>query len=378
MIESPTIGVESVGSNRLALFVPSLRGGGAERVMLELAHGFVSRGIPTDLVLPQVEGPYLSQVLPEVRLVDLRASRVLSSLPGLVGYLRRERPAALLSTLTHANLVALWAKRLAGVRTRVVVREANTLSVGKNQGAGNRLLPFLARRFYRWADEVVAVSEGVARDLTVTARLSPEQVHVLHNPIVTRELVELAHAGLDQPWFAAGAPPVVLAVGRLSPQKDFPTLIRAFAARRNRSARLMILGEGPERPRLEAMVASLGSTSEIVLPGFVANPFAYMARAAVFVLSSAWEGMPGALIQALACGAPVVATDCESGPREVLQNGRFGRLVPVGDVSALAEAIDTTLAEPRRTLPDGVLDRFTQGSALTAYLRVLWGNDRVS
>jgi glycosyltransferase involved in cell wall biosynthesis len=345
--------------------------------MLELAHGFVSRGIPTDLVLPQVEGPYLKQVRPEVRVVDLHAPRVLSSLPGLVRYLRRERPAALLATLTHANLVALWARRLGGVKTRVIVREANTLSVGKNAGSGNRLLPFLARRFYRWADEVVAVSEGVASDLTATARLSPARVHVLHNPIVTPELLELARAGVDHPWFAAGAPPVVLAVGRLSRQKDFETLILAFAARRNRSARLMILGEGPDRSDLEALVARLGLTSEVALPGFVTNPFAYMARAAVFVLSSAWEGMPGVLIQALACGAPVVATDCESGPREVLQNGRFGRLVPVGDASAMAGAIDSTLAEPRQPLPPGVLDRFTQDTALTAYLRVLGGNDRV-
>jgi glycosyltransferase involved in cell wall biosynthesis len=365
-------------SDRLALFVPSLRGGGAERVMLELAHGFASRGIATDLVLPQAEGPYLSQVRPEVRLVDLQASRVLSSLPGLVGYLRRERPAALLATLTHASLVALWAKRLAQVETRVVVREANTLSMGKGQSANQRLLPFLARRFYRWADEVVAVSEGVASDLTRTAKLSPERVHVLHNPIVTPELLALARADLDHPWFAAGAPPVVLAVGRLSRQKDFPTLLRAFASRRHRSARLMILGEGSERPGLEALVKSLGLTADVALPGFVENPFAYMARAGVFVLSSAWEGMPGVLIQALACGAPVVATDCESGPREVLQDGRVGRLVPVGDASALGQAIDRTLAEPRRPLPDGVLDRFTQESAVTAYLRVLWGSDRAS
>jgi glycosyltransferase involved in cell wall biosynthesis len=365
-------------SDRLALFVPSMRGGGAERVMLELAHGFASRGIPTDLVLPQMEGPYLSHVRPDVRLVDLRASRVLSSLPGLVGYLRRERPIALLSTLTHVNLVALWARRIARVETRIVIREANTLSVGKAGSARNRVLPLLARQYYRRADEVVAVSEGVASDLIATAGLAPERVHVLYNPIVTRELQQLAQAAVDHPWFAAGSPPVVLAAGRLSRQKDFPVLIRAFAARQTRSARLLILGEGPERPALEALVGSLGAASEIALPGFVANPFAYMARAAVFVLSSAWEGMPGVLIQALACGAPAVATDCESGPREVLQNGRVGRLVPVGDVSGLAQAIDATLAEPRRPLPHGVLDRFTQESAVTAYLRVLQRNDRVS
>jgi glycosyltransferase involved in cell wall biosynthesis len=139
----------------------------------------------------------------------------------------------------------------------------------------------------------------------------------------------------------------------------------------------VILGEGPERPHLEGLVGSLGLTSEVDLPGFVTNPFAYMARAAVFVLSSAWEGMPGVLIQALACGAPVVATDCESGPREVLQSGRFGRLVPVGDVPALAEAIDQTLAEPRQAIPQAALERFTSNKAVTAYLRILEGTQRV-
>jgi glycosyltransferase involved in cell wall biosynthesis len=249
--------------------------------------------------------------------------------------------------------------------------------MGKDTGLSNRVLPSLARTFYPWADAVVAVSEGVASDLILTGGLPRERVHVLPNPIVTPELLGLAGADLDHPWFGPTSPPVVLAVGRLTPQKDFQTLIRAFHGLRNRSARLMILGEGSERPRLEALVASLGLTSEVDLPGFVSNPFVYMARAAAFVLSSAWEGMPGVLIQALACGASVVATDCRSGPREVLENGRLGRLVPVGDFRAMAEAIDKTLAEPRQAIPKAALERFTSDTAVTAYLRVLEGDERV-
>lgn len=361
---------------KVAVFVPSLRGGGAERVMLDLAHGFAERGISTDLVLPQVEGPYLSEVRPDVRIVNLKARRVLASLPGLVRYLRRERPDALLATLTHANLIALWARRLSGVPTRVVVREANTLTQ-VTRGAGRdrrRLFPFLVRRFYPWADGIVAVSTGVAQDLETSMGGTRGRMQILPNPVLTPELTSKAAEPLKHPWFGVGQPPVLLGVGRLSKQKDFYTLIRAFdRLRRARAARLLILGEGPERAGLEALVAELGLSDQVMLPGFASNPFAYMARAGVFVLSSAWEGMPGALIQAVACGAPVVATDCESGPREVLQGGRYGRLVPVGDPAALAAAIQATLEQPRAAAPPEAVERFTRNAAVSGYLEVLRG-----
>ena len=361
---------------RIAVFVPSLRGGGAERVMLDLAHGFAERGIATDLVLPQVEGPYLSEVRSDVRIVNLKARRVLASLPALVRYLRRERPDALLATLTHANLVALWARRLSGVPTRVVVREANTLTQ-VTRGAGTdrrRLFPFLVRRFYPWADGIVAVSSGVALDLEASSGTSARRIHILPNPVLTPDLASKAREALDHPWFGVGQPPVVLGVGRLSKQKDYATLIRAFdRVRRQRVARLVILGDGPERASLEALIAELGLADQASLPGFASNPFAYMARAGVFVLSSAWEGMPGALIQAVACGAPVVATDCESGPREILQGGRYGRLVPVGDPSAMAEAILAALEQPRTAVPFEAVERFTRSAAVSGYLEVLRG-----
>jgi glycosyltransferase involved in cell wall biosynthesis len=199
-------------------------------------------------------------------------------------------------------------------------------------------------------------------------------MHILPNPVVTPELTSKAAEALDHPWFGAGEPPVVLGVGRFKKQKDFATLIRAFdRVRRKRVARLLILGEGPYRASLEALIAELGLSDQVMLPGFASNPFAYMARAGVFVLSSAWEGMPGALIQAIACGAPVVATDCESGPREILQGGRYGRLVPVGDPAALAEAIQATLEEPRAPVPLEAVERFTRSAAVSGYLEVLRG-----
>lgn len=357
---------------RLALFLPSLRGGGAERVMVHLARGFAERGFQVDLVLAKAEGPYLAEVPPSVRVVDLRASRVLFSLPGLVRYLRKERPYALLSALNHANVIVCLAHRLARVPSRLVISEHNTLSASRPQNARGRLLPWFMRWTYPWADAVIAVSQGVAEDLVRTLGISAERVKVIYNPVVDDDLLTKSKEPLDHPWFTEGAPPVILGVGRLTEQKDFPNLIRAFAlVRAQRPARLMILGEGELRPQLEALVHELGLQDDVALPGFVKNPYAYMARAAVFVLSSRWEGLGVALIEAMASGTPVVSTDCPSGPREILEDGRWGRLVPVGDVDALAEAIVTTLDETEH--PDVVAraKEFNVNYAVENYLKVL-------
>ena len=334
---------------KLALFLPSLRGGGAERVMVNLARGFVERGLQVDLVLARAEGPYLSQVPKEVRVVDLGAQRVLHSLPGLVRYLREERPQAMLSALNHANIVAIWAKLLARVKTRLVVSERTTLSRSTENASSIRVkfIPFLVKAFYPYADVVVAVSRGVAEDLIARIGLTAEKIKVIYNPVVTPELFTKAEEPLDHPWFRPGEPPVILGVGRLTKPKDFPTLIRAFAlVRKERPARLMILGEGEERPNLEALVRELGLEEDVALPGFVENPYKYMKRAAVFVLSSRWEGLPTVLIEAMALGTPVVATDCPSGPAEILEGGKWGRLVAVGNETSLARAIILALSKP--------------------------------
>ena len=342
-IAEMTVNVET----KLAIFLPSLNGGGAERAMLNLAHGLAGRGCAVDLVLAQAKGPYLSEVHDSVRIVDLKASRVLTSLPTLARYLRREQPEALLSTLDYANIVALWARRLAGIPRRVVVNEQNTISRSARNSARRRqrMVPHLVRRFYPWADYVIGNSHGVAADLLQVTGLPPERIKILYNPVVTPEVREKARAPLNHPWFEAGQPPVTLAAGRLTKQKDFPTLIRAFAqVRQTRSARLLILGEGPDRPALEALVNQLGLEDDAAMPGFVENPYAYMRRASLYVLSSRWEGLPTVLIEALYCGPPIIATDCPSGPREILADGQHGLLVPVGDVTALTQAIEAGLA----------------------------------
>jgi glycosyltransferase involved in cell wall biosynthesis len=335
-------------ATKLAISLPSLSGGGAERAMLNLAHGLAERGCAVDLVLAQARGPYLGDVNEAIHLVDLKASRVLTSLPALARYLRREQPAALLSTLDYANVVALWARRLAGVPCRVVVNEQNTISRSARNSARRRqrIVPRLVRRFYPWADHVIGNSHGVAADLSQVTGLPRERIKILYNPVVTPEVREKARAPLSHPWFEAGQPPVILAVGRLTKQKDFPTLIRAFAqVRQTWPARLLILGDGPDRPALEALVKRLGVKDAVALPGFVENPYAYMSRAALYVLSSRWEGLPTVLIEALYCGPPIIATDCPSGPREILADGQHGLLVPVGDLAALTQAMELGLTD---------------------------------
>jgi glycosyltransferase involved in cell wall biosynthesis len=278
--------------------------------------------------------------------------------PDLLRYLRRERPAALLSAMTKPNFMAVWARQLLGIPNRVVISEHNTFSLTldspskKNRRRRRQLLPPMVKRVYSGADAIVAVSHGVADDLAFATGIPRERITMIYNPIVTSELARQAAASLDHPWLQPGAPPLVLGIGRLHEQKDFPTLLRAFArVRAKRTAHLMILGEADAKhPTLQselmALAARLGIATHIAFPGFVANPFAYLARAALFVLSSAWEGLPSVLIEALACGCPVVSTDCPSGPREILENGAYGPLVPVGDEAALAEAMLSVLHSP--------------------------------
>jgi glycosyltransferase involved in cell wall biosynthesis len=276
--------------------------------------------------------------------------------------------------MSHANLIALWANKLAGGTTPVVVTEHSTMSQANAvpRQFDGRFLPRLLRTFYPWAASVVAVSKGAADDFARTSGLARDRIEVVYNPVITPAFLELAHRNADHPWFAPGQPPVVLGVGRLTPAKDFPTLVRAFAqVRQRRPARLMIVGEGPERARLEALIAELRIGDDTALPGFRENAAAYMAAASVFVLSSAWEGLPTVLIEALAAGSRVVSTDCPSGPREILQDGRLGLLVPVGDASALADAILATLDRPRTQLPADALAPFSMDAAVDHYLRVI-------
>uniref|UniRef100_A0A832M240 Glycosyltransferase n=1 Tax=Oscillatoriales cyanobacterium SpSt-402 TaxID=2282168 RepID=A0A832M240_9CYAN len=364
-----------LGTNpRIAFFIGCFGGGGIERITAHLAHRFVKLGINIDLVLDKGGSPHLWRMPAETRIIDLKAPRLSMSLPGLVRYLRQERPFAMLSADHYLNEVALLAKRISRVPTRAIVAEHNQLSKTTRHASQlkGRLTPIFARFLYPWADGIVAVSQGVAEDLAHTASLPLERIQTIYNPVINSEMMASAKEPVEHPWFASSEIPVILGVGKLEPQKDFPSLIRAFAkVRQTQPARLVILGWGPDRPQLEALVRDLGLQDEVDLPGYVQNPYAYMARASTFVLSSAWEGLPTVLIEAMALGTPVVSTDCESGPSEILANGKYGYLTPVGNSEALADAILQVLSGNPKPIEPAWLDQFGLETATQKYLDVL-------
>jgi glycosyltransferase involved in cell wall biosynthesis len=368
---------EKTQRSRIAVFVSFSGTGGVERMLLNLARGLADLGPDVDLIPARTKSAYFETLPTRVRSVDLGASHTLTSLPGLARYLRTERPTALLAAKDRANQVAILARYFAGVSTRVVLRMGTTVSAamaGKHL-IKKRLWYLRMRILYPFADAVVAVSNGVADDLAKNAGLSPTLLRVIQNPVITPELMVLADQPVEHPWFSPGNAPVIMGVGRLTRQKDFPTLLRAFAlVREKRLCHLTILGEGRDRVILESLARELGIRRDVCFPGFVENPYAYMRKAALFVLSSVWEGSPNVLTEALALGTPVVSTDCPSGPREILANGRYGPLVRMGDYHALARSILTTIdSPPEKSLLKGAVRDYTVEASSRRYLEVLLG-----
>ena len=341
--------------------------------MLNLATGFAARGLCVDLVVVAVEGEHVDTVPHGVRVVELGVSRTATSPVALRRYVRESGTPVIISALHHANLAVLLSRRLFRLPVRIVPTIHNTLS-GERARARSPIVRFqhaFMDACYGWADRIVAVSEGVAEDFRRTTGVREGRVETIYNPVITEALRAQARERPDHPWFAPGAPDVVVAVGRLARQKDFATLLRAFSrASAAADARLMILGEGPERPALERLAAELGIAERVEMPGFVPQPYAFLGHARLYVMSSAWEGLPTALIEALAVGVPIVSTDCPSGPREILRDGAYGRLVPVGDPDAMAAAISEALDTPRRAIPLAAWQPYTWDASIDAYLRV--------
>jgi glycosyltransferase involved in cell wall biosynthesis len=337
-----------IRGQRISIFLPSLEGGGAEHAMCNLAVGLAGRGFSVDLVLAKKRGPYLRDVPPTVRIIDLASCRMIASAPKLVRYLRRENPRCLISALSHANIIAILSHTFARSKSKLIVSERVSFIEAQihTNSLRDRFLPILMRLLYKKADRIIAVSRGVADQLTALLGASCNNVTVIYNPVVSEQLFEKAAESIDHPWFEVREPPVVLGVGRLVSQKDFQTLIRAFALlRQTRLLRLIILGEGPERAILYKLAQELGIANDLDMPGFVENPYKYMKRARVFVSSSLFEGFPNVLVEAMACGTPVISTNCPSGPSEILEHGRWGRLVATGDVGGLAIAMEHVLDE---------------------------------
>jgi glycosyltransferase involved in cell wall biosynthesis len=366
---------------RVTFFLPSLEGGGAERVVVNLIKEFIKRGIGIDLVLANAKGPYLKEIPKEARVFNLKASRVLCAVFNLIRYLKSEKPVIFVSSLTHSNIVAIIAKKISGIKTKTFVREDTTLSLAylNSHSLKVKIMPFLTNIFYCYTDLVIAVSKGVKDDLVRFAKLPEDKIEVIYNPIITLDLFTKAKESVDHPWFAPNSVPIILGVGRLTKAKDFPTLLKAFAlVRKEIDSRLVILGEGEERKNLENLARDLGIEDYIWLPGFVDNPYKYMSKASVFVLSSIFEGLPTVLVEALALGCPVISTDCPSGPKEILESGNFGKLVPVGDYIALARAqVDVLKGDLRYSIPNNILNKYTLEFSASKYLTTLLPAERL-
>lgn len=359
--------------NHIAFLMPALRGGGVQRQYINLAREFLCRGFAVDMIVLETDSAYMD--LPSWNLVDLGTRRISTSLPALNRVLRNLRSDVLISAQTPLNALALISSRMVGKPPRVMVTEHNHLTTASQNTArlGDRLRPLMVSWLYPRAEWIVSVSEGVADDLARAGRIPRDRIRVIYNSLDLDDIQRKAAEPVDHPWFAQKDIPVILAVGRMYKQKDYPVLLDAFAKlRARREAHLLILGEGEERPALQEQVQRLGLTRDVEMPGFTPNPFAYMARASLHALSSEWEGFAIVLTEALACGSPVVSTDCPSGPREILADGKFGRLVPVGDVDALANAMEQTLdSPPPRDLLLGRAQDFSVEHVADAYLDVM-------
>ncbi len=361
--------------NRVAFYGFRSGRGGISHVMLNLMHGMLDHGTSVDLLLNNTGIPELSDVRPGIRVVELGQVDGLRRVPSLVRYLRHESPSALLVNREPANRTVNMARNLCKTPPRITVRVGMAISIALKRR--NFIKRWLRQRAivycYRRAECIIANSADVAEDIRMITGIPLDRIHVINNPTVAPELFRQAEEPVDHPWFTPGAPPVVLGVGRLAKQKDFPTLLRAFAkVRARRECRLVILGEGKERDGLEALAAELGIGEDADFPGYAANPFAYMSRASLFVLSSAWEGSPNVLIQAQALGLPSVATDCRGGSRHILSNGRYGPLTPVGDPDALSREMLRTLDDPPdKEFIQTAADRFRADACAREYLTAM-------
>ncbi|MFP4280590.1 MAG: glycosyltransferase [Halochromatium sp.] len=340
---------EATTVGRIAIFAATSGHSGVDRILVNLIEQWAAWGLRVDLLRVRRHGPRLEPVPEGVRCIDLGCSHVNTALPALVRYLKRERPRALLSDKDRVNRIAILARGLARRPSVLAVRLGTTVSVNlASRGLLERWLQRASiRLLYRFADRLIVPSDGVATDLVERFGVERTRIQVAHSPIVSARLERLAREPIAHPWLASDAPPLILGVGELGARKDFATLIRAFAlVRAERPCRLLILGRGRQRERLLALASDLGVAEALDLPGFVANPYPYMRQAAVFALTSRWEGLGIVLVEALACGTPAVSTDCPSGPREILGACCPQALVPVGDHRALARALGETLARP--------------------------------
>jgi glycosyltransferase involved in cell wall biosynthesis len=335
----------------ISILLPDLSGGGAERVMLDLAREFSRLGQDVEFVLMRAEGELLPTAQLNFPFVDLVAPRTREVPTALARYLREQKPDAVIANMWPLTSAAVIARALSRHNCRLLLVEHNNLtqqysSWGKLHA---RLMVASMATTYRFADVVAAVSEGAAKDTERLAKLLNDKVKVLHNPIPQRQLPSpKAMADAEALWDCLPGQRILI-VGSLKDQKNHPLLLRAFADLQYPEARLMLLGQGAKEATLRAMAAELGIADRVIFAGFRPDPTPFYKTADLLVLSSDYEGFGNVIVEALACGTPVVSTDCPYGPREILENGKWGRLTPVGDADALAAAMRASLKDDHDT-----------------------------
>lgn len=355
----------------LAIFTPTIEGG-VGRIIDRLAVALARKGYTIDIVTTHVRED--SMISPEVNIVNLDVSRTISALPKLIKYLRERKPKALMSVIYHANIIAWLAKKISGSLARMIMCEQVALvpALTRENFFIRAVLKLLVRLLYRLADKVITVSQNAASDLR-SLGVPSGNIEVIYNFVDLPDALRLADENVSHEWFSNKTMPVVLGVGRLEWQKDFRTLIQAFAiARKKHPARLVIIGDGPEKKELNDLINQLNLSEHIQLFGFTKNPFPYFKLSDVFVLSSRYEGMPLVLAEALALGLAVVSTDCPSGPREILKGGQLGKLVPVGDEKRLSEAIVQLLESPHQRVSTIDIKEYTLDFAVTKYEQIIF------
>ncbi len=325
----------------VAIYMHDLSGGGVERQCLALAGALAARGLEVTLVLHRLHGELLPSLPSRLRVVDLASRRTLADIPRLARYLRRERPDILLANIDHNNVAALLANTAARVGTQVVICQHNALTgFAEAERWTYRLIPLSYRLLAPVAGAVVAVSQGIAQELRHGIGIPDRKIRTIHNAAIGEGFDARAGEPVAHPWFDDRSAPVFVTVGRLVAQKDHETLLRALAIhQRHAPARLLVLGVGPLRARLEALAHTLDIADSVDFLGFRENPLPYVRRADAFILASVSEGFGNVLVEAMGCGTPVIATDCPHGPAEILDHGRYGILVPPREPTALAEAL---------------------------------------
>jgi len=365
---------------KVAIFIPSLRGGGAENSMVNLANAIAKSGISVDLLVANAVGPNLINISKQVNLIDFKKNNVSLCLFRLIGYLKNNCPGSLLSAMTHVNVIALLANMLTGDSTRVIISVRTYLSASlyKEKKIKSKIVLFLSKYLYRKANKIIAVSQNVAKDVINLYKLPESMLRTIYNPVLTRELFELAERKINHLWLQEECEyPLILSVGRLEEVKNFELLIKAFAILiKQYSARLLILGEGTLRPKLEKLINNLNLNDRVALPGYVNNPYVFMKNCSLFVLSSKYDGLPGVLIEALVLSPRIIATDCPGGCCEILDNGRYGKLVAVDSIEGLANAMLEALQnKPKRCNDSILLTKFKPETVVSQYLQVLLGED---